>query len=291
MNIRKAFVSEDNDDLSTREQVELLGINRSTFYYKKKSDLFNPDKKLMIMIDIIFQEHPYYGTRRMTTSLKLKGVQINRKKVRRIMRLMELMPIYPKPNLSKRNSEHKIYPYLLKDLKIIEKNQVWATDITYIPMDKGHAYLAAVIDWQSRKILSWKLSTTLDTDFCIEVLEEALKHNEKPGIFNTDQGSQYTSKAHTGLLKEYGIKISMDSRGRALDNIMIERFWGSLKREKIYINEYSSVQEVRKAIGEYIDFYNNERPHQSLNDYTPAYVYENGISATPPWNSVDSLAA
>jgi len=228
----------------------------------------------MVTIDLVFEQHPYYGTRRMTSHLRREGHQINRKKVRRLMRIMLLMPIYPKPNLSKRNHEHKVFPYLLRNITIDRPNQVWATDITYIPMNSGHAYLVAVIDWFSRQILSWKLSTTLDKDFCIEAVNEAIEKYGAPEIFNTDQGCQFTAKEYTMNLTNRGIKVSMDSKGRALDNIMIERFWGSLKREKIYITEYSSVDELRRGIDEYISFYNNERPHQSLNDCYPREVYD-----------------
>lgn len=249
-------------------------------------------KQLMIVIDLIFEEHPYYGSRRMTSHLKREGNTINRKKVRRLMRIMFLVPIYPKPNLSKRNQEHKIYPYLLKNIDIIRPNQVWATDITYIPMSNGHVYLTAIIDWFSRKILSWRLSTTLDTTFCVEALEEALSKYGNPEIFNTDQGCQYTSKEHTDALLKRKIKISMDSKGRALDNVIIERFWGSLKREKIYINEYDTIVELKDGIAEYIEFYNSSRPHQSLNDYYPSEVYKSAvINEAPPWALSGAQAA
>jgi putative transposase len=268
-----------------------LGVNRSTIYYKEREVPIAQGIEIMIKIDLIFEKHPYYGTRRMTTHLKRGGLRINRKKVRRLMRRMLLKPIYPKPNLSKRNQEHKIYPYLLRKLEITRPNQVWSTDITYIPMACGHVYLTAVMDWYSRKILSWRLSTTLDTSFCVEALEEAIGEYGTPDIFNTDQGCQYTSKEHTDILLKRGIKISMDSKGRALDNIAIERFWGSLKREKIYINEYSTIDDLRVGIVEYIDFYNNGRGHQSLNDYYPAEVYLNGLKEVPPWALDGPLAA
>ena len=239
----------------------------------------------MIVIDMIFEKHPYYGSRRMMVHLRREGYKINRKRVRRLMRVMLLVPIYPKPNLSKRNQEHKIFPYLLRNLEIIKPNQVWATDITYIPMSCGHVYLTAVIDWYSRKILSWKLSTTLDTGFCIDVLKEAIDKNGIPEIFNTDQGCQYTSKAFIKELQDRKIKISMDGKGRALDNIMIERFWGSLKRERIYINEYETIKELKNGVEDYIKFYNKGRPHQSLNDYYPHEVYSSGkINKKAPWN-------
>ena len=277
--------------MSVREQVDLLGLNRSTIYYKNKEQQLNGDMELMIKIDLAFEKYPYYGTRRMTAHLKREGYKVNRKKVKRLMRKMLLMPIYPKPNLSKRNQEHKIYPYLLRNLNIVRPNQVWATDITYIPMKDGHVYLTAVIDWYSRKILSWRISATLDTSFCIDALEEALSDYGTPEIFNTDQGSQYTSKDFTRKLLDKDIRISMDSKGRALDNIMIERFWGSLKREKIYINEFNRVDELKEAIGAYINFYNNERPHQSLNNYYPEEVYNNTDITMPPWASDMAMVA
>lgn len=243
----------------------------------------NQDFELMKIIDLVFEKYPFYGTRRMTAHLRREGININRKKVKRLMRKMMLMPFYPKPNLSKRNQEHKVYPYLLRNLDINHPNHVWATDITYIPMKHGHVYLTAVIDWYSRKILSWKISTTLDTSFCIEVLEEALESGKKPEIFNTDQGSQYTSNEFTQRLKDEGIKISMDSKGRALDNVIIERFWGSLKREKIYINEYESIKALKEDIGAYVSYYNSGRVHQGLNNFYPNEVY-NGTDYTqaPP---------
>ena len=216
----------------------------------------------MITIDLVFEEHPYYGTRRMTSHLRREGHSINRKRVRRLMRILLLVPIYPKPNLSKRNHEHKVFPYLLRNIEITRPNQVWATDITYIPTVNGHVYLTAVIDWFSRRILSWKLSTTLDKAFCIEVVNQALEAHGAPEIFNTDQGCQYTSAEFTQNLTSRGIKVSMDGKGRARDNIMIERFWGSLKREKIYITEHDSISDLRGSIKEYIEFYNcNGNPH------------------------------
>jgi len=203
---------------------------------------------------------------------------------------MLLRPIYPRPNLSKRNHKHKVFPYLLRNLEIVRPNQVWATDITYIPMSTGHLYLTAIIDWYSRKILSWKLSTTLDTSFCIEAVDEAIKKYGKPEIFNTDQGCQFTSSKFTTNLTDKGVKVSMDSKGRALDNVIIERFWGSLKREKIYINEYDTVKEVRSAIEDYVGFYNDRRPHQSLNDCYPGKVYSFGHTR-PSWKEGPSMAA
>jgi len=245
----------------------------------------------MTLIDKQFLETSFYGSRKMTSHLRRLGHRVNRKRVRRLMRVMLLIPVYPKPNLSKRNQEHKVYPYLLRNLEISRPNQVWATDITYIPMAEGHAYLTAVIDWYSRKVLSWRVSTTLETTFCKEALKEALDKYGAPEIFNTDQGCQYTSKEFTEILVSNGIKISMDSKGRALDNIIIERFWGSLKREKIYLNEYDSVKDLRIDIKRYISFYNSKRPHQSLNDYYPGEVYQQGrINEVAPWAKTTQVA-
>jgi putative transposase len=226
----------------------------------------------MELIDQEYTRHPFYGTRRITAWLKLKGYTVNRKRVQRLMRLMGLEGICPKRNLSKGDKEHKIYPYLLKGLEITRSNQVWSTDITYIKMREGFMYLTSVMDWFSRYVLSWKLSNSLEMSFCLEALEEALKKG-KPEIFNTDQGVQFTSERYTGCLEEAKIKISMDGRGRALDNIFIERLWRTVKYEEIYLKEYESVKCLYSALREYFEFYNNERPHQSLNYQTPKQVH------------------
>jgi len=230
------------------------------------------DYNLIKEIDKQFTETPFYGSRKIKAHLSRKGYRVNRKKIQRLMREMGIEAIYPKPNLSRRNDDHKIYPYLLKNMDICRPNQVWACDITYIPTPMGHMYLVGIIDWYSRKIVSWRLSTTLDTGFCLEVLEEALAMG-KPEIFNTDQGSQFTSREFTERLENAGIKISMDSKGRALDNIIIERFWRNLKYEKIYLNEYTSIINLRKDICDYMDLYNNRRPHQALAYRYPSEVY------------------
>lgn len=273
------LVDYNNDQLSVREQSELLDINRSTLYYNKREDKTKKDMDLeiMIQIDMQFLLTPFYGTRRMTAYLCRIGYIVNRKRVRRLMRIMLLIPIYPKPNLSKRNHDHKVYPYLLRNLDIVRPNQVWCADITYIPTEHGHVYLFAVMDWYSRRILSWKLSTTLDTDFCIEALDAAIKQFGIPDIFNTDQGCQFTSNNFTSNLKGHGIKISMDSKGRALDNVVIERFWRNIKQEKIYLNEYDSISALRGGIEEYMLFYNEERPHQSFAYSTPDEIYKQKI--------------
>lgn len=217
-------------------------------------------------------ETPFYGWPRMTVFLQRAGYKINHKRVQRLMQTMGMQAIYPKAKTTVTNPAHKIYPYLLRNLEIVRPNQVWSTDITYIPMAKGYMYLAAVIDWYSRYILSWRLSNTLDSLFCIDALQQALVYG-KPDIFNTDQGSQFTADAFTEILKQAEIHISMDGRGRALDNIIIERFWRSLKQEDIYLKNYASVPALTNGLERYFDFYNYKRPHQSLDDQTPASIY------------------
>jgi len=226
----------------------------------------------MNLIDEEFTRHPFYGTRRMTAYLRHLGHKINRKRTQNLYRLMGLEANYPKPNLSKKHPEHKIYPYLLEDMKIDRVNQVWSTDITYIRLREGFVYLMAIIDWHSRYVLDWQLSTTLEADFCIEALARTLEKG-RCEIFNTDQGSQFTAVAFVNLLLNNGIQVSMDGKGRALDNVFVERLWRSLKYELIYQMEFKSVREAKKSICEYFVFYNNERFHQSLNYKTPRQVY------------------
>jgi len=229
---------------------------------------------LMNLIDRQYTETPFYGSRKMVAILERAGHFVNRKRVQNLMRTMGIKAIYPKPNLSKRRHEHKIYPYLLKGLSIEKPNYVWSTDITYIPMKKGFLYLVAVIDWFSRYVLSWRLSNTLTTDFCIEAVEEALENaTGAPYIFNTDQGCQFTSKDFVNLIESSGIKMSMDGKGRALDNIIIERLWRSLKYEEVYLRDYQKVTDVYSSIGYYFDLYNNRRPHQALKNSYPQEVH------------------
>ncbi len=230
----------------------------------------------MRLIDEEYTRYPIYGIEKMTAVLRRQGHSVNPKRIRRLMRLMGLEAIYPKPNLSKPIKAHKIYPYLLRGVRIDRVDQVWSTDITYIRLKQGFIYLVAVIDWFSRYVLSHEFSTTLDTAFCIKALQDALKV-ATPGTFNTDQGSQFTSDAFTGILIKAGVKISMDGRGRALDNIFVERLWRSVKYERVYLHNYETVREAIQDIGEYFDFYNNERPHQSLDYHTPAKTYFNGF--------------
>jgi len=259
------------EDISLSRQCELLNVSKGAFYYEPLGiDPYNLE--LMDLIDRQFTKTPFYGSRRLTVRLNKNGHEVNRKRVQRLMRLMGIEAIYPKPNLSKRKAGHEIYPYLLKGIPILKPNQVWSTDITYIRIGSGFVYLTAVMDWFSRYVLSWKLSNTLTADFCVEALNEALEQCQ-PEIFNTDQGSQYTSCDFLKPLKARGIKISMDSKGRALDNIFVERLWRSVKYEEVYISEYRTAKEAFASLKKYFAFYNNNRFHQALNYRTPADVH------------------
>jgi putative transposase len=234
------------------------------------------DLRLLELIDAQYTARPFYGSRRMVLYLKEQGHTVNRKHVQRLMRVLGLAGMAPGPATSKPHPEHKIYPYLLRGLAIRRPNQVWSTDITYIRLEHGFAYLVAVVDWYSRRVLSWRLSNTLEAGFCVECLEDALRTHGKPEIFNTDQGSQFTSDAFTGVLLEAGIAISMDGRGRALDNIFVERLWRSVKYEDIYLKGYATLPELLLGLTEYFAFYNGERPHQGLGNRTPEAVYCSG---------------
>ena len=274
---KRALINPKDFKLSIKRQCELLGLNRSSYYSKAKS-LSPRDYEILKKMDEIFTEHPYYGARRMMHVLRAEGIKVGRKKVRRYYEILGIEAIYPKMNLSKRNQAHKVYPYLLKGLEITKPYQVFSTDITYIRLKQGFVYLVAVMDWYSRYILSWKVSISLSNEFCVEALEEALEKYGKPEIFNTDQGVQFTSKNFTTVLEKNDIKISMDSKGRALDNVFIERFWRSLKQEKIYRIDLETVKEAKAAIEDYMNFYNNHRPHQSLEYKTPKDVHFEGVS-------------
>jgi putative transposase len=266
------MIEKDNPDLSINKQCKLIGVCRATFYYKPRpvSEL---DLKFMTKIDAQYLKTPFYGYRRMTVFLQREGFRIGFKRVRRLMRLMGIEAIYRKPKTTISNPEHKTYPYLLKDLAIEKPNQVWATDITYIPMKYGFLYLVVVMDWISRYVLSWKLSNTLEAGFCCETLQEALLQYEKPDIHNSDQGSQYTSQEYTKILMVHNIQISMDGRGRYMDNIFVERLWRSVKYEEVYLKAYETVAEAKRQIGAYFKFYNEERPHSSLGYKTPKEIY------------------
>jgi len=257
------------------KQCRLLDVSRSTFYYHPKPEsAYN--LMLMRLLDEIHLEHPYYGSRRLKGALLDKGYIVARKKVSRLMKLLGIIAIYPKPNTSKSNASHKIYPYLLRNKSIDEPDQVWCADITYIPMKKGFVYLVAIMDWYSRRVLSWRLSNSMDVHFCVEALEEAISRFGAPELFNSDQGSQFTSEVFTGVLKKNHVQISMDGKGRCMDNIFIERLWRSLKYEEVYLKAYDSVSQARQSIGNWISFYNTNRRHQGLNDKTPDLVYFNG---------------
>lgn len=263
--------------ISIRRQCELVGLPRST-YYLEPADESPENLRLMRLIDEQHLQHPHMGRLSMTQWLNLQGHSVNIKRVRRLMKLMDLQAIYPQPRTTQRNPEHKVYPYLLRGVAIVRVNQVWSTDITYIPMESGFMYLVAVIDWFSRHILSWRLSNSLEGSFCQEALIEACESAPaQPEIFNTDQGSQFTSFAFTSLLEERGIALSMDGKGRAIDNVFIERFWRSLKYEEIYLKAYETVAELRSSLTKYIEFYSNDRPHQSLDGRTPKSVYVGSI--------------
>ena len=260
--------------LSLTRQSQILGLSRSSLYYKAVP--VNPrDLQLMKLIDEIHLKYPFYGSRSIRDNLQDKGYKIGRGHVSTLMKKMGIAAIYQKPRLSKPHPMHKVYPYLLRDTEITRGNQVWAADITYLPMAKGFCYLVAIMDWASRRVLAWRLSNTLDVTFCTEALEEAIRRFGSPEIFNTDQGSQFTSEAFTGILKAHGIRISMDGRGRWLDNVFIERLWRSVKYEDVYLKAYESITETRQGLRKYFKFYNCERRHQSLDRKTPDSVYLN----------------
>ena len=259
--------------LSLSAQCRLLGINRSTFYYRSRG-IKPDDLKLMRLIDEQYLKTPFYGSRSMAKHLRrLLKRRINRKRIQRLMRIMGLEAIYPKPKTSRPHPNHKIYPYLLRGKTIDRPNQVWAADITYIPMSRGFMYLVAVMDWHSRKVLSWRISNTLDAEFCVEALSEALAIYGPPEIFNTDQGAQFTSLAFTGKLKSHGVQISMDGRGRVQDNIFIERLWWTVKYQYLYLRSFDNGSQLRHGLTRWFRFYNQERSHQSLDDRTPDEVY------------------
>jgi putative transposase len=265
------------DPLPVSRQCVLLELPRSTYYHVPKP-VSDEELELMRLIDRCHLEHPFYGSRRIRDWLGDEGYQVNRKRVQRMMRTMDLAAPYPKPNLSRANQAHKVYPYLLRNLEIDRPNQVWATDITYIPMAKGFVYLVAIMDWYSRRVLAWRVSNTLDSSFCVEALNEAIETYGAPEIFNTDQGSQFTSEEFTGVLKQHDIQISMDGKGRWVDNVFVERLWRSVKYEEVYLRAYDSVSDARASLGGYFEFYNTKRRHQSLDRCTPDSVYYQGAA-------------
>ena len=275
------MIEPSNDNLSITAQCRLLSISRSGWYYDPKGE--SPlTLKLMRMIDEHFLVTPFYGSRQMARHLRREGYCVGRHRVLRLMRLMGIEAVYQKPRTSDPHPYHKTYPYLLRGLEVNRPNQVWCADISYIPVKRGFLYLVAVMDWYSRKVLSWRLSNTMDAQFCVEALEEALHRYGKPEIFNTDQGSQFTGFDFTGLLKAHGIKISMDGKGRWMDNVFIERLWRSLKYECVYLNAFDNGLQARKDIGEWLVFYNAQRPHSTFDGQTPDEVYSGKQHFCPP---------
>jgi putative transposase len=283
---RRAMLERNPATLSIRGQCRLLGIARSGVYRPAPANDAE-DLALMRRIDALFMAWPFLGSRRMTAMLRAEGLGVNRKRVQRLMRLMGIAALGPKPRTTKPAPGHKIYPYLLRDLAIERPNQVWAADITYIPIGRGFLYLVAIIDWASRAVLAWRLSNTMDVAFCIDALDEALARFGRPEIFNTDQGAQFTSAAFTGRLAGAGIRISMDGRGRWIDNVFIERLWRSLKYEDVYLKGYADGREARAGITTWIAFYNGRRPHQALAGRTLMAVWREGTTGALADNAVD----
>lgn len=283
---RKAMIAADRPGLSLSRQCKLLSISRSAFYYTPKGESAE-NLALMRRIDELFLRWPFFGSRQMVRQLKREGVAAGRHRVRRLMRLMGLETIYRAPKTSAPHPEHRIYPYLLRNLAVTRPDQVWCADITYIPVSRGFLYLVAIMDWATRHVLAWRLSNTMDARFCVEALQEAMGKYGRPEIFNTDQGSQFTSFEFTGVLKDAGVAISMDGRGRCLDNIFIERLWRSMKYEAVYLHEMTDGFAAERVIGEWIAFYNTARPHSALGGATPAEAY----AAKRPGDMMDKASA
>lgn len=274
--IRSKWISAQ-DTLPIVRQCELISVSRSSFYADAAGKAMrDTDHELCQRIDEKYTQHPFYGSRRMVVHLKELGRAVNRKRVQRLMRQMGLAGMAPGPNTSQPHPEHKVFPYRLRGVAVVRPNQVWSTDITYIRLARGFAYLVAIIDWYSRKVLSWRLSNSMDASFCVDCLDDALRRYGKPGIFNSDQGSQFTSTAFIGVLEREQITISMDGRGRALDNIFVERLWRTVKYEDVYLKGYGDLCSLTLGLTEYFAFYNEARPHQSLDNQTPARVYQTG---------------
>jgi putative transposase len=271
---RRDMINRKHRELSLARQCSLLGISRSSVYYRRVPTRAE-DLELMALLDRQYLKTPFYGSRKMTAWLRAQGYRVNRKRVRRLMRVMGLEAIYRRPNTSKPAPGHRIFPYLLNGVEVNRVNQVWTADITYLPMARGFLYLVAIMDWHSRYVLAWRVSNTMEVGFCLEALEEALSKG-RPEIFNTDQGSQFTSDAFTGMLLGQGIQVSMDGKGRYIDNIFVERLWRSIKYEEVYLKAYQNRTEARAGIGSYLDFYNQERPHQALGYQTPGEVFQEG---------------
>lgn len=267
------MIESGNPKLSISQQCCLLDLSRASYYRLQRATTCEKDLAMMNIIDEIYLRYPFYGSRKIRDHLKREGHMINRKRVQRLMRKMGIASIAPSPNTSIRNKAHPVYPYLLRDITINRPNQVWCTDITYIRLRGGFVYLVAIMDWRSRQVLSWEISNSMDTSFCVSALERAIRLYGKPEIFNTDQGAQFTSQDFTDVLKNHEIQISMDGKGRWMDNVFIERLWRSVKYEDIYIRDYTNVQELRSGLSRYFSFYNTQRPHQSHGILTPSEVY------------------
>jgi putative transposase len=277
MEAKRAMIEASTCQLSIRRQCELIDLNRATFYYAPAQESAL-NLRLMRLIDEQYTLTPFYGWPRMTVHLRQQGYLINHKRVQRLMRKMGLQAVYPKRRTTIPAPGHKVYPYLLRDVRITYPNQVWSADITYVPMAHGFMYLVAILDWYSRYVVAWQLSNTLDGEFCLLALEQALQH-EQPAIFNTDQGAQFTAQAFTSRLEAADVRVSMDGRGRAMDNIFVERLWRSVKYENIYLHDYASVPELEQGLQRYFTFYNHERPHQSLAYQVPARVHRECVGA------------
>ena len=276
---RRQMIEREHARLSIAAQCRLVSISRSSFYYAPVPETAET-LALMALIDASFLDHPWYGSRQMARHLQRLGHAVGRRRVRRLMAKMGLSPIYQRPRTSDPHPEHRIYPYLLRDLEITRPNQVWCADITYLPMRRGFLYLVAIMDWATRKVLAWRLSNTMDAEFCVAALKEALARFGKPEIFNTDQGSQFTSADFTGVLRDAEVRISMDGRGRWMDNVFIERLWRSLKYECVYLHAFETGSELRTGLARWITYYNGQRPHSRLGGRTPDEVYGR-IEATP----------
>ena len=294
---RRKMVDREHPSLSMTRQCALLGVSRSGLYYRSRGTS-EEDLALMQAMDRQYLETPFFGSRRMRVWLERQGMVVGRKRVQRLMRIMGLRAIYRGPGTSRPAPEHRVFPYLLRNVQITQPNQVWAADITYLPMARGFLYLVAIMDWHSRYVVSWRLSNTLEADFCIEVLQEALGQGQ-PKVFNTDQGSRFTSGGFIHVLQDHGVKISMDGKGRYRDNIFVERLWRTVKYEEVYLKAYTSASEARRELGAYFRFYNNQRPHQALGYRTPAEVFhqvrnapaeESKVTEVPPEQVLVSLA-
>ena len=276
------WIEAGHEKLPLTRQCELASVPRATVYRRidaasRQACEDESDLKLLVLIDEEYTSRPFYGSRRMVVFLRAAGHVVNRKRVQRLMRAMGLAGMAPGPNTSRAHPRHKVYPYLLRGVPVTRPNQVWSTDITYIRLARGFAYLVAIIDWYSRKVLSWRISNSMDASFCVDCLEDALRQHGKPELFNSDQGSQFTSTAFTDVLKRKGVAISMDGRGRALDNIFVERLWRTVKYEDVYLKGYANMAELMVGLAQYFAFYNAERPHQSLGYQTPDQVYRDGV--------------